>query len=64
MSLLCKKEELPLNMSKFYIKTNKVIETIQEIHAKKDLNTYIKDVMQNKENNPYKGTFIRRISER
>lgn len=25
LSFLCKKEELPLNMSKFYIKTNKVI---------------------------------------
>ena len=25
MSLLCKKEDIPLNMSKFYIKTNKVV---------------------------------------
>lgn len=28
MSMLCKKEEIPLNMSKFYIKTNKVIENV------------------------------------
>jgi serine/threonine protein kinase len=27
-SFLCKKEELPFNMSKFYIKTNKVIENV------------------------------------
>ena len=25
MSMLCKKEEIPLQMSKFYIKTNKVV---------------------------------------
>lgn len=29
-------------MSKFYIKTNRVIENIHEIHAKKDLNNYVK----------------------
>lgn len=35
-------------MSKFYIKTNRVIENIHEIHAKKDLNNYVKEVIQNK----------------
>jgi hypothetical protein len=64
MSFLCKKEELPLNMSKFYIKTNKVVENVHDICAKKDLNHYIKGVIQNQEKSPYQGTYIRRISER
>ena len=64
MSFLCKKEELPLNMSKFYIKTNKVIETVHDICAKKDLNNYVKEVIQKKEKTLYQGTYIRRISER
>ena len=49
-------------MSKFYIKTNKVVENVHEIYAKKDLNHYIKGVMNNQEKTPYQGTYIRRIS--
>ena len=30
MSMLCKKEDIPLQMSKFYIKTNKVVENVHE----------------------------------
>lgn len=63
-SLLCKKEELPFNMSKFYIKTNKVIENVHEISAKKELNAYVKDVIQSKDKQPYQGAIIRRHSER
>ena len=48
MSLLCKKEEIPLNMSKFYIKTNKVIENVHDICTKKDLNHYVKEVINSK----------------
>ena len=62
--MLCKKEEIPLQMSKFYIKTNKVVQNVHEICAKKDLNHYVKGVINNKEKNPYQGTYIRRISER
>ena len=51
-------------MSKFYIKTNKVIENIHDICAKKDLNQYVKGVINNKEKTPYQGTYIRRVSER
>jgi hypothetical protein len=51
-------------MSKFYIKTNKVIENVHEISAKKELNNYVKDVIQNKEKAPYQGAMIRRHSER
>lgn len=64
MSFLCKKVELPLNMSKFYIKTNKVIETVHDICAKKDLNCYVRGVINSKEKGQYQGTYIRRISER
>lgn len=64
MSFLCPKDELPLNMSKFYIKTNKVVENVHEICAKKDLNSYVKEVIHNKEKSPYQGTYIRRLSER
>lgn len=51
-------------MSKFYIKTNKVVENVHDICAKKDLNCYVRDVINNKEKSPYQGTYIRRISER
>lgn len=51
-------------MSKFYIKTNKVVENVHDICAKKDLNKYVKEVIHNKEKSPYQGTYIRRISER
>jgi hypothetical protein len=61
MSMLCKKDELPLNMSKFYIKTNKVVENVHDINAKRDLNNYVKDVMQNKDKAPYQGSYIKRI---
>ena len=53
-----------MNMSKFYIKTNKVIENIHDICTKKDLNHYVKDIINNKEKTPYQGTYIRRVSER
>lgn len=51
-------------MSKFYIKTNKVVENVHDICAKKDLNSYVREVINNKEKNLYQGTYIRRISER
>lgn len=34
-------------MSRFYIKTNKVIENIHDIIAKKQLNNYVKGVIKN-----------------
>lgn len=64
VSFLCKKEELPFNLSKFYIKSNRVVETVHDITAKKDLNAYVKDVIHNKEKQPYQGTYIRRLAER
>jgi hypothetical protein len=52
-------------MSKFYIKTNKVIENIHDISAKRDLNNYVKEVIQNKEKSTnYQGAYIRRVAER
>ena len=51
-------------MSKFYIKTNKVIENVHDICQKKDLNHYVKEVINNKEKTPYQGTYIRRVSQR
>lgn len=64
VSFLCKKEELPLNMSKFYIKTNKVIESVHDICAKKGLNNYVKEIIHNQQQTPYQGDYIRRVSER
>jgi hypothetical protein len=32
--MLCKKDELPFNISKFYIKTNRVIENTNELFCK------------------------------
>lgn len=64
LSFLCKKEELPLNMSKFYIKTNKVVENVHDISAKKELNNYVKDIIQDKQKQPYQGAIIRRNQER
>ena len=63
-SMICKKEELPLNMSKFYIKTNKVVENLHDINTRKDLNKYIKEVINNKEKAPYNGAYIKRKDER
>jgi hypothetical protein len=52
-------------MSKFYIKTNKVVENIHDINAKRDLNNYVKEVIQNKEKSTnYQGAYIRRVAER
>lgn len=51
-------------MSKFYIKTNKVVENVHDISAKKELNNYVKDIIQDKQKNPYQGAIIRRHSER
>lgn len=62
--MLCKNEDLPLNMSKFYIKTNKVIDNIHDIIAKKELNKYVKDVIETKQKNAYHGTLIKRNTER
>jgi hypothetical protein len=64
VSCLCKKEELPFNLSKFYIKSNRVVENVHDIGAKKDLNAYVKDVIHSKEKPPYQGTYIRRLAER
>lgn len=61
-SLLCNKDELPFNMSKFYIKTNRVVENIHEISAKRDLNKYVKDVIHSKDSKAYQGALIRRQS--
>ena len=53
-------------MSKFYIKTNKVVENVHDICAKKDLNNYVKEVINNTKDKmgSYQGTYIRRISQR
>ena len=59
-SMICKKEDLPLNMSKFYIKTNKVVENLHDVTTKKELNKYIKEVIENKEKAPYQGAYINR----
>lgn len=63
-SMLCNKEELPFNMSKFYIKTNRVVENLHEISAKRELNAYVKDVIHTREQAPYSGALIRRQAER
>ena len=51
-------------MSRFYIKANKVIENINDINAKKQLNRYVKEIINNNQKASYQGPFIRRISER
>lgn len=62
LSMLCKKDELPLNLSKFYIKTNKVVENVHDICAKKDLNNYVREAIHTQQQTPYQGSYIRRIS--
>ena len=45
--MLCKRDELHFNMSKFYIKTNIVIENTNELFCKEELNKYVKNVLEN-----------------
>ena len=41
------KNDFKFNLSKFYIKTNMVIESPYEINAKEELNNHIKQMMKN-----------------
>lgn len=51
-------------MSKFYIKTNRVVADVHEISARKDLNAYVKGVINSQQTAPYAGALIRRKDER
>ena len=63
-SLLCEKNELGFNMSKFYIKSNMVVENTHEIVEKSEFNGYLKDVMNNETHKAYTGAIIKRETER
>jgi hypothetical protein len=51
-------------MSKFYIKTNRVVADVHEISARSDLNAYVKGVIHSQQTAPYAGALIRRQAER
>jgi len=56
--------ELSIELSKFYIKTNKVVQTLNDIRIKKDLNGFVRKAIGGKKNGEYQGAFIRRKAER
>lgn len=56
---------LSMNMSRFYIKNNKVIQHPSEIEKKQELNNYAIGVAKNGKNNDnYQGAVIKRQAER
>ena len=63
-SLLCDKEELKFNMSKFYIKTNMVIDNPYEINIKEELNNHVKEIIATESPTKFNGQIIRRQKER
>ena len=63
-SLLCDKEELKFNMSKFYIKTNMVIDSPYEIHIKEELNNHVKEIIATESPTKFQGQILRREKER
>ena len=58
--MLCDKEELKFNMSKFYIKTNMVIDNPYEINIKEELNNHVKEVIASESPTKFKGKAIKR----
>ena len=63
-SMLCEKEDLKFNMSKFYIKTNMVIDSPYEIKIKEELNNHVKEVIASMSPTKFKGKAIKREKER
>ena len=60
----CSKEDFRFNLSKFYIKTNMVIETPYEINAKQELNAHIKKMLKDQSPMNFTGKYIKRDTER
>ena len=54
-SLRAQDLNLVLNMSKFYINNNKVVQHVADINKKQDLNDYTRDVAKGKKKESYKG---------
>ena len=62
--MLCDKDDLKFNMSKFYIKTNMVIDNPHQINLKEELNNHIKEVMTSMSPTKFKGKVLKREKER
>ena len=59
-SMHCERGDFRFNMSKFYIKTNMVIENPYDIQAKEELNNHIKEMMKNESPQKFSGNLIKR----
>lgn len=53
-------EDVELNMSKFYMKNNMVVDHPNEISKKKNINNYAYDVMNKKSKQTFEGELINR----
>ena len=55
-------EDLELNMSKFYMKNNMVVDHPNEISKKQNINNYAYEVINHKKekNQPFEGELIKR----
>ena len=53
-------EDVSLNMSKFYIKANIVVDHPDEIAKKEQINNYAIDVVKGKADTGFKGDMIKR----
>lgn len=57
-------QDLSLNMSKFYMKNNMVIDHPHEIQQKEAINQYAFDVVKGKGSKEFKGELIKRANVR
>ena len=56
--------DIELNMSKFYLKNNMVVDHPKEINQKENINNYAYEVMSKKGNHPFEGELIKREVKR
>lgn len=56
--------DLEMNMSKFYMKNNMVVDHPKEISQKENINNYAYEVMNKKGNQPFEGEVIKREVKR
>jgi serine/threonine-protein kinase ULK/ATG1 len=53
-------DDCQMNMSRFYIKNNKVIDNVAEIEQKEDINKFAHDMATGKKANSFAGNFVKR----
>ena len=57
-------EDTQMNMSRFYIKNNKVIDNVAEIDKKEDINNFAYQVTKNQKNKSFTGNYVKRKTVR